>query len=335
MRPHLPVQRFLCFAALVLVILSFSLPSLFAQETPPTETPSLTPTATLTPSETPTPTATDTATETLTEIPIPSNTDTATPVPSDTPTLEALPSETATATPNESPTPETTEVPVDAPTMTLAASTATTLPPEPPLVVLFQDDFAGQELSAWALGTGWSLMSSLNLQALTVVNSHEPARLVQPGNLYNVMVQASVQSSSGTVVIHARQSSAGDYAVALDLDGQVTLSRGDTVVQTALVNPGTAESWRTLRLSVIEHVVRVAVDGIEIIVFADVIPLPAGDIAFAAQFSPTLSDGTPPLDMLTIDDVFIWVPQSEFTSYTATPTDSLERVMNYKTKAIR
>jgi hypothetical protein len=290
---------------LVAVALLLSPPILSQDNTPtPTETASLTEAPTLTP----TPLPSDTPTEPATDLP--SATPTAS--PSETATAEATaaltgePTAETTAAPTEEQTTEATTLPtatatlvetpagtdtVEAPTPSLTASATSTasasatspaLPPEPQLQLLFNDNFDTGALYLWTLGAGWSLVDSEGGKALQVTNSDEPVTFVH-NTLGDVAVEAQFRFNSGMARLSVRQSDAGSYTALLDANGQVSLFRGSQPLGSATVQPNVPDQWRTLRVSALSDIVRVSVDGLEVITVQDANPLPQGTFSIAAS----------------------------------------------------
>jgi hypothetical protein len=288
-----PHRRFI--AALTITCLFVFLTSQFvgtAQELTTTEEPSVVePSATL-PVESPTdtPQAADVETSTLVDASeTPSATDAAPTATEQQPT----PSATATAT---------DEIPL--PTVETVEPTLSTLPPEPPLMLLLNDSFDGGDLSAWRLGQGWSLVGVEGGQALQTAGITAAAQYVQ-GDLMDAAVQARFLSSGGTAQLILRQSAGGSYSASLSPDGRVELARSGTVMQTAAVTLSEGQ-WHSVRFSAIGSVLQVAVDGVEVLALQDESPLPPGAVLVAGVFAPA-QDGTAPF--LQVDDVQIWVPE--------------------------
>ncbi|MBA3873056.1 MAG: PD40 domain-containing protein [Anaerolineae bacterium] len=324
-------RRLFLLLAVCLTILSFS--QIVAQNEAPTITPL--PTETLIPIQP----LTETATETLTSLPSETGlpTFTLSPLPSETPvdvptvTANETDVETATAsqTASETPTLEgsdtsaptlTTEATLSsepAPTLTLVASpseigtvsptssaTASLTPSATSTTtsdwkILFTDNFDTGQLMLWKLGKGWGLIPSESGQALQVKDSDEPTTFV-----YNTLGDASVQMrvllTTGTVRLSTRQSAAGAYSLLLDVNGQVSLLRGSTVMGSATISPTQSNTWQTIRLSVLSNTLSISIDGKVVITAQDATPLPPGTISVAG-----INAGT-----LIMDDVEVEVPNN-------------------------
>ncbi|MBL8147766.1 MAG: PD40 domain-containing protein, partial [Anaerolineae bacterium] len=265
-----------------------------AQETTPepawpTETPTLTPTVTFT--DTPLPTAT--------EAPLPTHTPpTSSPLPTETaiPTVEATVETTAettaeiTETPTSTPSPTATGTSTETPTVTATlteTATGTPLPPEPELRPVILGDFDTGYPGDWLLGAGWSWESVQNEGVLQLLNSPEAA-LLQWGGLLNVALSARFQVQSGGLRLSVRQSAAGSYSAVINSGGLLRLFRGEEELASAFVGAAAAGQWRTLRLSAMADVVRVALDGVEVLTVADLSPLPPGAMTRAGAGSSTL-----------------------------------------------
>jgi hypothetical protein len=184
-----------------------------------------------------------------------------------------------------------------------ATPTPEALPAEPELGMLFRDHFDSGDLSAWTLGNGWALVASEDGQALQVANTAGSA-LYNGDALFNAAVQARFLVGLGSAHLSARQSAEGSYTVSVDVNGQVALYRGEVMLGSATVGLVPVGQWRTMRLSAIEDVVRVSVDGVELIALRDAQPLPAGVVSFAGS---DLGESG-----LLVDDAEIWVPLPDF-----------------------
>jgi Tol biopolymer transport system component len=314
---HFRVLRythFIVLLAVTLLILASNGPSLVAQSEATVEVESAT-------SEVPTsePTLAEMTTVLTSEA---LSTPTATSDSTATETVTAAPSATAEIEITPEVTPETTlEATVEIttiPSVTLATETATieataTLSPEPPLTLLYSDNFDTGQLYTWTLGSGWSLVSSEGGQSLQATNTEEPVTFLYD-NLYNVVIQARFQLTSGSAQISSRQSSVGSYTAALKTDGTIELYRAGILLTSAITAPVQLGDWRTLRLSAIDGNLRVSVDGVEVITWYDSAPLPPGGLNFSGK---ELGQST-----LTVDDFELWTV-SETLPITPTPTPDI------------
>ncbi|MBA3874223.1 MAG: hypothetical protein H0X30_34260, partial [Anaerolineae bacterium] len=265
----------MCF----LLLVGFSQSAHVLADDPPTETPTSIPTEippTVVPTDTPLPTETSTPTETPTEFLSPSLTPslTQTDIFTETPTNQItqstpLPSLTPSATATYAVSPTLTS------TMTMTATQDISLTPEPPLSLSYSDNFDRGDFSHWNLGAGWSLVAHDSGYALQVFNSSTIAKYTS-SNLSDVVAQSIFLLDNGTARIVVRQTATASYAVTLSAAGQVNLYRSGILMQTAAFSPSVYGQWRTLRLSAVSDTLRVAVDGIQVIVLRDVSPLPAG-----------------------------------------------------------
>lgn len=254
-----------------------------------TETPTETPTATLTETPTHTPTESPTETAVVEE------------------TLEAIAEVTAEATASYTPTPPEAPSPTFTPESLLIES---------PLTLVYSTNFDDGSVSDWHLGSGWTVSG----QAFQVFNSLEPATVMP--QLFNVAVQARFELDVATTAqIGVRQNMTGGYVAALDPSGQVTLFRAGTAVAFATVASSQPDNvhWRNVRLSAIDGIIRVSVDGVEVIALRDDAPLPPGVINLSAFYTDATTD-----HLLLVDDVSVWRPTAEVPSTTATPTPTEE-----------
>ncbi|MCB9453325.1 MAG: hypothetical protein H6672_17985 [Anaerolineaceae bacterium] len=222
--------------------------------------------------------------------------------PTATPTLEP----TLTATP----TAEVTVTP-----------TPTALPPEPPLELIFTDNFDSGETLLWTLTGAAGFVPSEGGQALQIETGGK-VTFVNP-NVNEAAVAARVQVQTGAVRLNLRESTEGRYTAVLSADGTVSLYRNDVLLGANSIAPLTPDGWRTLRLSALEGVVRVSVDSLEVIAVPDTSPLPPGTIAFVA-------DG-----LALVDDFGLWIPvmtalSTPFsTDQSIVPTPALEIGANF------
>jgi len=239
------------------------------------------------------------------------------PPPTEEPTVEV----TVEVPPTEPPAEVTEEPPVEStvevPPVEVTAEPTTEIPPvviapEPPIGLLYADNFESGDVSAWVGGVGWIVLPG-QMQA---IDSNEPLTLVK-GVYFNAVALARVQVTSGSAQVSVRASDVLGYTAAVDTLGNVTLSRAGSVVQTAAVALG--NPWIDIRLSAIGSVIRVAVNGNEVIVWNDEAPLPPGSVTISANFAPR-TDPNAPSDTLTVEDFALFVPVEELPPPTAEPT---------------
>jgi hypothetical protein len=154
------------------------------------------------------------------------------------------------------------------------------MPPEPETTVLLADSFDSGDLTHWNLGAGWYLTPDEGGQALEVKDSSSELTLAY-NTLNETAVQARVWLDTGGIRISLRQSAAGRYSASLDSLGLIALYRGETLLQTNFSAISGVARWRTLRLSAIAGVLRVSVDGVEVLRIADESQLPPGTVSLA------------------------------------------------------
>jgi subtilisin family serine protease len=235
------------------------------------------------------------------------------PAPTESPTgVLPTPTELLAETPTLSNTPPVE--PTLAPTMTLAPL----LIPEPPMRLLVRDLFDSGDLSHWLLGAGWAIVPSETGFALQA-NSPDAAKL-NKGAYYNAAVQMRFALTGGTAKLSLRVSSAGRYTASLDASGALLLFRGDALLGSAAVAPTAPGTWRTLRLSAVNDTVRVMLDATEWIVAQDTAPLPPGEAEIMAGAAGANADGSPIIAPMLADEVFLFVPEAEYSLYPQ-PTD--------------
>ncbi|MEO8609366.1 MAG: hypothetical protein ABI690_15850, partial [Chloroflexota bacterium] len=255
---------FICLFMLTFVVAAQDTGALVdgtAEPLPVTDTPTEIPTET--PMETPTADPTEIVTETPTEVP----TDTATPdviVPTEEVTQPVEMTSEAT-------------LPVDVtPEMT---ATVAPYPPEPVLITLFNTNFNDGLLPAELTAPGWVMVNTDDGQAL---QSGDGAG----AGLYSLVpfaegtVQARFLLNSGEARVFLRQNDPVNYTAGLSSDGMVNLYRADVVIQSVQL-PLDTTVWHTLRLSAFAGVLRVSVDGLEVITTEDNEPFPPGNAGFS------------------------------------------------------
>lgn|GEM_PF-3198495 len=223
------------------------------------------------------------------------------------------PSATVTPSPTNEPQPVATS---EATAEVTATLTTVPFPTEPPLVLLLEDRFDTPDDPFWNLNGAWAFVPNDPGMALATNQNDIPASFVYD-NLTNIVIQVRVQFVTGSVRLYARSTAEGYYVLSVSTTGNIVLYRGTVQLYTGFVTLS-ADTWQTIRLSVIEDVIRIAVNGIEVAVLRDVSPLPPGSIGFSAA---DMVD-TP----LMVDDFAIWLPAEELgitATSTFTPTPAL------------
>jgi len=179
------------------------------------------------------------------------------------------------------------------------------VPPEPPTTLLLSDSFDSGDLTHWNLGAGWYLAPDAGGQVLEVKDSSSELILVY-NTLQDTVVQARVWLDTGGIRLSLLQSAAGRYSATLDSLGLIALYRGEKLMQTSFSATSGISRWRTLRVSVIDGIVRVSVDGVEYLHILDESELPPGTISFGMTGRGTAR----------VDDVEVWVLEPERESTT-------------------
>ncbi len=242
-----------------------------------------------------------TATESPTVAPLP---------PTDVP-VEVTPTDLWTETP-VLPTGTASNTP-DVATLTPTGTSVPPLLPEPSMRLLVRDLFNNGDLSHWLLSDGWVVVSNETGFALQA-NSLNAARL-NKGAYYNAAVQMRFLLTGGSAKLSLRVSSAGRYTASLDSSGVLLLFRGDALLGSVIVPPIAPGTWRTLRLSAVDSTLRVMVDDVEWLVAQDTAPLPPGEIEIVAGAAGTQADGSLLVAPLRADDLFVFVPETEYNQY--------------------
>ncbi len=169
------------------------------------------------------------------------------------------------------------------------------LPTEPPLALLLSDTLDTGDLSHWNLGAGWHLAGISGGQVLEVNDSPGDLTLVY-NTLNDAAVQLQVWLEANGIRLSLRQSAAGRYSVTLDSLGLVALYRDGNLVQSAVTGPSGVARWRTLRISAVQGLIRVSVDGVEMIHVQDDVELPPGSVSIAMTGTGTLQ----------VDNIELW-----------------------------
>ena len=289
----------------VFILLATTLIPVLAQDPATLEPPTLTPAEIATLTITPTETATLTLSPT--DAPVPTLTETETPTatlagtPSETPTASATLEGTLTETATASASPTASETPTETPTLT---PTATLLPPEPGLELIYDERFDGGAYPFDMLLNTRGRLTRLGSEIALSVRQNDTPVTITPFMLGDAVLQARFALNGGVVVLEARATDAGGYRAVIALDGTVQLFRNGVVLGTGNASAATAGQWRTLRLSAIGDILRVSVDGVEVLVATDSEPLPDGSLRLGGSGMPA--------NGLLIDDiaVFVRVPDS-------------------------
>ena len=217
-------------------------------------------------------------------------------------------------------------LPTDVPPLVILSETPTlvvpqnaALPSEPALKLILRDLFQDGLVPAhWAFPPGWTIVASSPDSAVQINGT---GRAVLNAIYENIAVMSyfTFADSLGTAHMGVRESALGTYQVTLDAAGAVTLNKYDAAgtmtglghVSLAPVPMGTA---RSVRLSAMNDVLRVAVDNVDVIVVLDAEPLPTGSVSIGALF-PEMTNGT-----LVFDNVFLWAPENETQAVVLAPT---------------
>jgi hypothetical protein len=115
-----------------------------------------------------------------------------------------------------------------------------------------------------------------------------------------VAVEIQVLFNTGSVRLTLSQSEAGSYEVELTSTGLVTLARAGQVIGTAQVTANTPDVLRTLRLSAIGNLLRVSVDGVEVMTAFEPSLLPGGVFSLRGEGLDAAG--------LRVEGVRVWVP---------------------------
>ncbi|MBI1279789.1 MAG: hypothetical protein GC179_16800 [Anaerolineaceae bacterium] len=203
--------------------------------------------------------------------------------------------------PTAMPTPITAEATAEATEQAVAGEGSITIvakdsvPAEPALNAVYSDNFDSGNLNHWKLGAGWILFGDPGAKMLQATDASGDATFAYD-TLNNAAVQMRVLMSSSSIRLTLRQSSAGWYGVVLQPTGQVALYRGDVLIKTTTTSTSSIGRWRDLRLSVVQGIIRVSIDGVEVLTARDSSELPPGTFSFRA-----VGRG-----IIRVDDVQLW-----------------------------
>jgi hypothetical protein len=179
-------------------------------------------------------------------------------------------------------------------------ATQVSIIPEPPLTLVLNDGFDSGDVTHWELGAGWSLINDEGGKALEATNSPGKVTLIY-NTLQDVAVQARFFLDTGSAQLTVRETATGQYGVTLDSLGLVALYRGTDLVRTAFTAPSGVARWRTLRLSVVQGIVRVSVDDVELIAISDIAEYPPGKVSIGMAGTGTIR----------VDDIEVWALDRE------------------------
>jgi len=281
-----------------------------------------TPTPAPMPSETSTVTPTDTPTETLTATASETSTPSATVTPSGTNTETA----TSTWTPTESPTETATRTASDTatvtPTLTALESETptptavnTALPPEPPLDLIYAEDF---DTSANPFEQLFGMTGEILYfegDYLLEQPASAPEITVSSHSLQDIVFEMQMMIS-GNIQIEIRDNLVDRYVVEVLTSGEVRLRKNDTLLASGTLVYGVG-GWQTIRISAIADIIRVAWNGSDVLNYVDPLPLSNGLVQISGD------------DSYRIDNLRIWMPGSgsqsrsqSFSSDIPTPFDA-------------
>src|SRR5689334_7215787 len=192
------------------------------------------------------------------------------------------------------------------------------------MTYLISESFNNGDASNWAATPGWALVPSETGMAWQVNNTNAPLSLLK-GDFFNLAVQARFLLQAGSAELIVRQSAAGKYPAAMDAAGTVGLYRSGVLLQTVQVAPSVSGTWRTLRLSATDGILRVAVDNTEVIALADASQLPTGSVAIGGSFVIPTDGSAAPQNTFLMDDFLLSVKTNEVQLYltpTAAPSEA-------------
>jgi photosystem II stability/assembly factor-like uncharacterized protein len=170
--------------------------------------------------------------------------------------------------------------------------------------MLFSDDFEKGPSELWRFigpdASAFSWIAATETGNSFIHNQGQGSTVVQDAFWKNYRLRARVRITAGMISIRLREASAlgASYSVGWNLHG-INLFRNESgrSQQLALTNAELAQGrWYQLEALLIDNSIRVSVDGVQMFVVNDSVPLPAGSISFFAR----------PDDRLDLDDVEIF-----------------------------
>jgi uncharacterized protein (DUF2141 family) len=185
-------------------------------------------------------------------------------------------------TPDELPTIEATLEPE-------ATAEATEEPTAPDYVALpiASADFES-ELTNWAMTDGAVIVAADEASKALLLNSDSSLLPQNLPDLYNLRLEARINLLSDTDgAFHTllRSKDGSGYVIALDAN-QIMLSRAGSDGLTLLAQAPVSlllNNWYTLTIDVVEGQITAAIDGSPLLTYTDSDPLPAGQVALAAN----------------------------------------------------
>ncbi|MBN8592786.1 MAG: PD40 domain-containing protein [Anaerolineae bacterium] len=156
---------------------------------------------------------------------------------------------------------------------------------------------------AWSISRNAQVVATDTGNGLRLLADESMPIVFGPGNLSDVTLLSRLSIVSGTTSIGVRFSQAGSYWVSIASDSIISLYKTDTLVGEASLPVGA--SWINLTVSVIGGQVTLSVDGLPILVFNDLDPLPSGAVVVSLD-SSVPSEVI--LDQLTISAIQVQPP---------------------------
>lgn len=132
-------------------------------------------------------------------------------------------------------------------------------------------------------------------------------------NLFQVAVEAELSFDNGVVGLVVRRDGERGYSVELDANGSVSLFRNDELLAETELDGFAPEDEHDLRLSAMSGILRVSVDGAEVIALLDDDALPAGSVILATSLPDDAE--------LEVDEIVVYVPEGSVPTEPA-PTDT-------------
>ena len=221
------------------------------------------------------------------------------------PSLTASATSTATAT--------TTQTPSVTPSQTVPPTvTETPIPPEPGLELIFEENFDFIDYPRDLAGIFGNVVYDGQDFVLLQPYSDHLVEIQFPAPS-DVVVQAEFTVPAGAVRLNIRETPINSYSAVLDANGGVTLYRSGIAVQSTQSGVAAGQP-HMFRVSAMGDLIRIAVDNVEVLTFADPTPLVGGLVSFKAEGLGA--------DPLRVDDITLWAPAQSLGFAAAAQTTS-------------
>jgi hypothetical protein len=147
---------------------------------------------------------------------------------------------------------------------------------------LFRDEFSRANPSVWLMPDDWMPYNLGDTLALYIYET--AARGVLLNTYENAAVQLDVIVLEGSAHLYLRASETDYYSAVVYASGQVSLYRGDRLLQTTYIANYLPHAWQTVRLSALDEQITVTVNDVPLIQYIETgTPLSEGQVAFSGD----------------------------------------------------